>query len=133
MVTDQSTAELVRRASEQISKLVRDELQQAKAELADKGRHAGVGIGLFGGAAVMLHYALGALLFAAGLGLAEVMPGWAAALIVAAVLLVIAGIEALVGRAQLKKSTPLIPDRTIDSVKADIETVKTAVEERKQR
>ena len=44
------------------------------------------------------------------------MPGWAAALIVAAVLLVIAGIEALVGRAQLKKSTPLIPDRTIDSV-----------------
>lgn len=132
-MTDQSTAELVRQAGEQISKLVRDELQQAKAELADKGRHAGLGIGLFGGAAVMLHYALGALLVAAGLGLAQVMPGWAAALIVAAVLLVIAGIEALVGRSQLKQSTPLIPDRTIDSVRADIETVKGAVEERKRR
>jgi len=132
-VTNQSTAELVRQASEQISTLVRDELQNAKAELAEKGRHAGMGIGLFGGAAVMLHYALGALLFAAGLGLAEVMPGWAAALVVAAVLLVIAGIEALVGRFQLKRSTPLIPDRTIDSVRADVETVKAAVEERKRR
>jgi hypothetical protein len=81
----------------------------------------------------MLHYALGALLVAAGLGLAVVMPGWAAALIVAAVLLLIAGVEALIGRAQLKKGTPLIPARTIDSVKADIETVKTAVEERKGR
>jgi Putative Actinobacterial Holin-X, holin superfamily III len=131
-VTNQSTAELVRRASEQISTLVRDELKQAKAEMADKGRHAGVGLGLFGSAAVMLHYALGALLFAAGLGLAEVMPGWAAALVVAAVLLVVAGIEALVGRLQLKKSTPLIPDRTIDSVRADIDTVKAAVEERKR-
>jgi len=131
-VTNQSTAELVRQASEQISALVRDELRQAKAELAEKGRHAGLGIGLFGGAAVMLHYALGALLFAAGLGLAEVMPGWAAALVVAAVLLVIAGIEALVGRVQLKRSTPLIPDRTIESVRADIETVKAAVEERKR-
>jgi len=81
----------------------------------------------------MLHYALGALLFAAGLGLAEVMPGWAAALVVAAVLLVIAGIEALVGRVQLKRSTPLTPDGTIDSVRADIGTVKDAVEERKRR
>lgn len=131
-MTNQSTAELVRQASEQISTLVRDELRQAKAELADKGRHAGMGIGLFGGAAVMLHYALGALLFAAGLGLAEVMPGWAAALVVAAILLVIAGIEALVGRSQLKRSTPLIPDRTIESVRADIDTVKAAVEERKR-
>ena len=131
-MTNQSTAELVRQASEQISALVRDELRQAKAELADKGKHAGMGIGLFGGAAVMVHYALGALLFAAGLGLAEVMPGWAAALVVAAVLLVIAGIEALVGRAQLKRSTPLVPDKTIESVRADIETVKTAVEERKR-
>ena len=133
MVTNQSTAELVRQASEQISTLVRDELRQAKAELADKGRHAGLGIGLFGGAAVMLHYALGALLFAAGLGLAEVMPGWAAALVVAAVLLVIAGVEAVVGRVQLKRSTPLIPERTIESVRADIDTVKAAVDERKRR
>ena len=132
-MTDQSTAELVRQASEQISTLVRDELRLAKAELAEKGRHAGIGIGMFGGAAVMLHYALGALLFAAGLGLAEVMPGWAAALVVAAALLVVTGIEALIGRRQLKRSTPLTPDRTIDSVRADIDSVKTAVEERKSR
>lgn len=132
-MTNQSTAELVRQASEQISTLVRDELRQAKSELTEKGRRAGMGIGLFGGAAVMLYYALGALLLAAGLGLAVVMPGWAAALIVAAALLIIAGLQALVGRLELKRSTPLTPDRTIGSVRADIDTVKDAVEERKRR
>lgn len=131
-MTNQSTAELVRQASEQISTLVRDELKQAKAELAGKGRHAGLGIGLFGGAAVMLHYALGALLVAAGLALALVLPGWAAALIVFGLLLVLAGIEAFMGRAQLKRTTPLVPDRTINSVRADIDAVKAAVEERKR-
>lgn len=129
----QSTAELVRQAGEQISTLVRDELAQAKAELSEKGRRAGLGIGMFGGAAVMLHYALGALLVAAGLGLAEVMPGWAAALVIAAILLLIAGIEAVVGRMQLKRATPPVPDRTMESVRADIDSVKTAVEERKRR
>jgi Putative Actinobacterial Holin-X, holin superfamily III len=132
-VSEQSTAELIRQASDQISTLVREELQQAKTELAEKGRHAGFGLGMLGGAAVMLHYALGALLVAAGLGLANVMPGWAAALVVAVVLLVIAGIEALAGRGQLKRSTPLVPKRTMDSVRGDIDSVKSAVEERNRR
>jgi uncharacterized membrane protein YqjE len=132
-VSEQSTAELVRQASEQISKLVREELQLAKAEMADKGRHAGLGLGMFGGAAVTLHYMLLALLVAAGLGLANVIPGWAAALVVAAVLLVIAGIEALAGRGQLKRSTPVAPKRSIDSVRDDIDSVKTAAQNRNRR
>jgi hypothetical protein len=129
----ESTAELVRQASDQISTLIRDELRLARAEMADKGRKAGVGVGLFGGAAVTLHYAIGALIVAAGLGLAAVMPGWAAALIIAVVLLAVAGIEALVGRRELKQAAPLVPNRTIDSVRSDIDEVKTAVEERNRR
>lgn len=132
-MSEQSTAELVRQASEQISRLVREELQLAKAEMADKGRHAGFGLGMFGGAAVTLHYALGAALVAAGLGLANVIPGWAAALVVAAVLLVIAGIEALAGRGQLKRSAPVVPKRSVDSVRTDIDAVKSSVENRNRR
>lgn len=132
-MSEQTTAELVRQASEQISRLVREELQLAKAEMAYKGRHAGFGLGMFGGAAVTLHYAMFALLVAAGLGLANVIPGWAAALVVGAGLLVIAGIQALVGRGQLKRSTPIAPKRSIDGVRDDIDSVKTAVEKRSGR
>lgn len=132
-MSEQSTADLVRQASEQISRLVRDELQLARAELAEKGRHAGFGLGMFGGAAVTLYYAMLALLVAAGLALAYVIPGWAAALVVGAALLVIAGIEALAGRGQLKRSAPMVPKRSMDSVRGDIDSVKSAVEKRNRR
>ena len=58
---DRSIAELVKLASEQISRLVRDELRLAQAELAVKGKHAGIGIGLFSGAGVFVFY--GCLLY----------------------------------------------------------------------
>ena len=59
-VAEQSTAELVQTASEQISRLVRDEIALAKAELAEKGKHAGIGIGLFGTGGVLVFYGVGA-------------------------------------------------------------------------
>jgi hypothetical protein len=64
--SDVSSAELVRQASEQVTTLVRQELQLARAELAEKGRHVGVGVGLFTGAGMTVFYGVGALLFAAG-------------------------------------------------------------------
>jgi len=60
--TDQSTSELVQKASEQITRLVRDEIALAKAELTEKGKHAGIGVGLFGGGGVLALYGVGALL-----------------------------------------------------------------------
>ena len=45
--SDQSTAELVKQAADQISRLVRDELRLAQAELTRKGKQAGVGVGTF--------------------------------------------------------------------------------------
>ena len=51
--SEPSTAELVQRATEQVSRLVRDELALARAELTQKGKHAGIGIGLFGGGGVL--------------------------------------------------------------------------------
>jgi len=133
MAEQQSTADLIRQAGEQISALVRDEIQLARVELAEKGRRAGLGVGMFGGAAVTLHFAIGALLVAAGLGLAHVMPGWAAALVVAAVLFVIAAVEAFLGRRQLQRTTPWKPARAMDGVRADVHTISEAVEERNRR
>lgn len=129
-VSEQSTAELVQRASEQMSRLVRDELALARAELTEKGRHAGVGVGLFGGGGALALYGLGALFVSLGLLLALVMPGWVAALIVAVLLFGAAGVLAMVGRKQVQQAVPPVPERAVDSVRADVDTVTAAIKDR---
>src|SRR5579859_6081897 len=84
-LSDRSTAELMRRLSDQMSTLVRQELDLAKAEVTEKGKRAGLGAGMFGGAAFFGVFALGALTACAILALALAVTGWIAALIVAAV------------------------------------------------
>lgn len=127
---DLSTAELVKRASEQMSQLVRDEMRLARAEIAEKGKHAGIGIGLFGGGGVMALYGGGALVATVILLLDLVMPAWLAALIVAVALFLIAGVLALIGRSQVKRAAPPVPEDTARRVRADIDTVTNAVKER---
>jgi len=126
---DRSTAELVKLASEQISHLVRDELRLAQLELARKGKHAGIGIGLFGSAGFTALYGLGALVATAILALALVLPYWLASLIVAVALFLVAGIMALIGRSQVKRASPPVPEQAVSSVKQDIDTVTEAVRE----
>lgn len=127
---EQSTAELVQRASEQISLLIRDELALAKAELAEKGKHAGLGIGLFGGAGAFAFYGVGALIATGILLLALVMPAWLAALIMTAFIFLCAAIMALVGRRQLKRAVPPVPQAAASGLKADVDAVKEAVRAR---
>ncbi|GAA0809634.1 phage holin family protein [Spirilliplanes yamanashiensis] len=126
---DQSTSELVQRASEQISRLVRDELALAKAELTEKGKHAGIGVGLFGGGGALALYGLGVLITTAILALDLVMPAWLAALIVAVVLFAAAGVLALVGKKQVQQAVPPMPTDATESVKADVDAVTAAVKE----
>jgi uncharacterized membrane protein YqjE len=129
-VTEPSTAELVQRASEQISRLVRDELALAKAELTEKGKHAGIGIGLFGGSGVIALYGVGAAIATVIIALAIVLPLWLAALIVTVGLFLLAGLLALVGRGQVKRAVPVVPTEAKDSIQADIDTVSAAVKDR---
>jgi uncharacterized membrane protein YqjE len=128
--SDQSTSELVQRASEQITTLVRDELALAKAELAEKGKHAGVGIGLFGGGGVLALYGVGALIATGIIALDLVLPLWLAALIVTVLLFAVAGILALLGKKQVTQAVPPEPSAAIESVKADVDEVKHAVKDR---
>jgi uncharacterized membrane protein YqjE len=128
--TDQSTSELVQRASEQITRLVRDEIALAKAELTEKGKHAGVGVGLFGVGGVLALYGLGALFATLIIVLDLFLPLWLAALIVTVVLFVLAGILALLGKKQVTKAVPAEPSEVVASVKADVDQVKYAVKDR---
>ncbi|MFF3485740.1 phage holin family protein [Streptomyces sp. NPDC002701] len=116
--------ELVQRASQQLTELVRGEMRLAQAEMKEKGKRYGKGGGLFGGAGLVGCLALQALVATAIAALAVPLPVWAAALIVTVVLGVIAAVLAIRGKKQVKQATPPAPERTIDSVKADVAEIK---------
>ena len=120
---DATTGELVTRLSTQISELVRGELALAKAELAQKGKRAGIGAGLAGAAGVLALYGLGALITTVIAALALVLPVWAAALIVAVVIFIVAGVLGLLGKNQIQRAAPPVPESTVESVKRDVATV----------
>ncbi|MVO88277.1 phage holin family protein [Streptomyces sp. p1417] len=116
--------ELVQRASQQLTELVRGELRLAQAEMKEKGRHYGKGGGLFGGAGLVGFLTLQALVAAAIAGLAVPLPVWAAALIVGGVLGALAGVLALTGKKEISEAAPPAPEQTIQNVKADVAEIK---------
>jgi MFS family permease len=125
---DASTGELVKLLSTQLSELVRGELELARAEMTAKGKRAGAGAGLAGAGGVVALFGVGALVAAAIAGLATVVPVWLSAIIVGVVLLLVAGLLAIVGRNQLKRAAPPVPERAVQGVQRDVETVKEAVQ-----
>ena len=122
-----STGELVQRLSAQLSELVRRELDLARTELATKGKRAGAGAGLAGAGGVVALYGVGALIASAIAALALVVPVWLSALIVGVVLLLVAGVLALVGRRRLREATPPVPEQAVRGVQDDVAAVKNAV------
>jgi hypothetical protein len=121
---EKSAADLLRDLSQQTGDLVRQEMELAKAELRVKGKAAGIGAGMFGGAGVVALYGVGALTAAAILGLAIVLDAWLAALIVGVGYLAVAGILALTGKKKVSQATPPVPEQAIESSKEDVEWTK---------
>jgi hypothetical protein len=126
---DRPAAELLKQLSEQTATLVRQELDLAKAELTVKGKNAGVGAGMFGGAGLFGLYALGALTACVILLLSTAMTAWVAALIVTAVYGAVAGVLALVAKNKVQAGTPPVPEQTVDSVKEDVRWTKQRAKE----
>jgi hypothetical protein len=124
-----STSELVKQLSEQTSRLVHHELELLKAELSIKGKQAGAGAGLFGGAGVFGLFAFGALTAAVIAALATAMATWLAALIVAIVWGAIAGIAALTGKKKVEQALPPVPQESVESVKEDVQWTKTRAQQ----
>ncbi|MEU2549867.1 phage holin family protein [Streptomyces roseolus] len=119
-----SMGDLVGRASGQISELVREEMQLARAELTQKGRRFGRGGGLFGGAGLVGVLALQALIAAGIAALALALPVWASALVVGAVLGAVAAVMGIAGRKQIERAVPPVPEQAVESVKADVAEIK---------
>ncbi|MEU8257953.1 phage holin family protein [Micromonospora inaquosa] len=123
---DTPVAELVQRATEQITRLVRDELTMARAEMTAKGKRASVGAGMLGGGAILGIFAGGTAVATVVVLLAAIMPDAVATLIVTVILAIAAAIAAQRGKKQVSQAMPATPAATIDSVRADAETIRGA-------
>ena len=120
-----SLAELLHRLSTDYGVLARQELMLAKAEMGEKGKHAGVGIGLGAGVLVAAMLALGTLTAFLVAAIAVALPVWAAALIVTVLWIVVGGLLAFAARSQLNRARPLVPELTVKTVKEDVQWAKT--------
>jgi Putative Actinobacterial Holin-X, holin superfamily III len=121
--SDASTGALIHQLTDQLSRLIRDEMRLAQAEMTRKGGRLAKAASLYGGSGLIALYAAACLLAAAVAGMATVLATWLAALIVGGALLVCAGIAALAGKHQASRATPLTPSETVESVKLDAEAI----------
>jgi uncharacterized membrane protein YqjE len=129
---DQPVAELVKQLAEQTKTLARQEVELAKAELAEKGKKAGVGAGMFGAAGLFGIFAFGVLTAFLVLVLATAMEAWLAALLVAMTYGTIAGVLALSGKKEFEEAVPPVPEQTVETVKEDIQWAKQSAQAGRQ-
>ncbi len=122
---EQSMGELFKELSNELSTLVRQELQLAQAEMTEKGKKAGIGAGMFGGAGITGLLALGTLTACVIAALSKGMDVWLAALIVTVVYAAVAGALALNGKKRVAEATPPVPEQTVDTVKEDVQWAKS--------
>ena len=118
-------AEIAKDLTSDLSLLVRQEIELAKAEMAEKGRTAAPGLGMFGGAGVIGLCAAGALTACLVLLSSLFLADWAAALIVGVVLAAIAFVLARQGKERVADAGKPVPEQTIETVKEDVEWAKT--------
>ena len=111
--------------SREVSDLVRQEIALARAEMMEKGRKAGRGAGMLSGAAVLGLAAVGGSMATLILLLDLVMPAWLAALIVTAAYAAVAAVLGLRGKGEISEVGPPTPERTVESVKEDVQWAKT--------
>jgi uncharacterized membrane protein YqjE len=115
---------LVHQLSEEIPELVRSEIRLAQAEVTEKGRRVGIGLGMFSAAGLLAFFGVATLVAAAIIGLAEALPAWLSALIVAVALFVVAAAVGLLGKHKVGEGQPLKPERAVAGVQEDIATLK---------
>jgi hypothetical protein len=122
---ERPAGELLKELSQQTGTLVRQEVELAKAELAQKGKELGAGAGLVIGGAVVALLAFGALTACIIALLDTAMPTWLAALIVALVYAALAAALVIAGRGRIREAAPPAPEQTIETVKEDVQWAKT--------
>jgi hypothetical protein len=122
---ERSIGELFTKLSNETSTLIRQEMELARAELTEKGKEAGKGAGLFGGAGAVGLLGAGAITAGVILLLDLAIAAWLAAILVGLVYVAVAAVLALQGRDRIQRATPPVPEQTVDTVKEDVEWAKT--------
>jgi uncharacterized membrane protein YqjE len=121
---DPTLGALVHDLTQQVPELIRSELRLAQAEMTEKGKRAGIGIGMFSAAGLLAFFGVACVIATVILALAHALPDWLSALIVAVVLFAAAAVIALAGRREVQQATPPAPEHAIEGVKEDIAAVK---------
>jgi hypothetical protein len=121
---DPTLGSLVHDLTQQVPQLIRSEIRLAQAEMTEKGKRAGLGLGMFSAAGLLVFLGLCCVITTAILALAHALPDWLSALLVGVVLFLGAGVAALVGRREVQQATPPAPEHAIEGVKEDIAVVK---------
>ena len=121
---DPTLGSLVHDLTQQVPQLVRSEIRLAQAEMTEKGKRAGLGLGMFSAAGLLVFLGLCCVITTAILALAHALPDWLSALLVGVVLFLGAGVAALVGKREVQQATPPAPEHAIEGVKEDIAVVK---------
>jgi uncharacterized membrane protein YqjE len=121
---DQPVSDLVKQLTEQTKTLIHQEIELAKIELGEKGRKAGLGIGMFGAAGLLGFFAFAALTACFVLALGTAVAPWLAALIIAALYGAVAGVLALSGKKHVTEAVPPVPEQTVETVKEDVQWAK---------
>ena len=129
--TDKTLAELLSDLSQELAALMHQELDLAKAEVTAKGKRLGVGAGLLVGAGAVAFLGLGAVVACVIAALSQALPVWLAALLVGVVLLAIAGVLGVLGKTDVQRASPPVPEEAVESTKEDVAWLKTQVKSAK--
>ena len=123
-VEGRSVGELIGQVTSDLSTLMKQELDLAKAELRHEASKAGKAGSMLGAGGVLAHLTLVFLALALMFALGNVMDlGWAA-LIVGVLLAIGAGVLFSVGRRKLREVNPK-PEQTVETVKEDVKWART--------
>jgi hypothetical protein len=122
---DLSLGAAAKLVAEHASSIVRLELELAQMELKKKVAALGVGLGLLGGALLVLVYGVGFLFATIAAGLATFLPVWASLLIVTAFLFLVTGILAFLGIRKVQRGTPPVPQQAIDEAKLTTQALRS--------
>ena len=124
---ERSLGDLFGELSRETNTLIRQEMQLAKAEMAEKATKIGKDLVFIILGAIILYTGVLALVFSAILGLAELIEPWVSALVIGLIIVAIGGFLAYRGYNQLQEVDPA-PERTIETLKEDAEWLKEQVD-----
>ncbi len=122
----------IKQLSQDLGLLVRQELELARSEMAEKAKTAGMGAGMLSGSAITAVLTLGSLTALLIIAIALALPLWLSALIVTLMWGAVTAILALAGKKKIQDAGPLVPEQTIQNVKEDVQWAQSGIQSGKK-